>query len=138
MASRIAYEPRGEPVRQRRPRVESAMHLAFIRKLSCVICGSRPVDPAHLRTAMPLLVKRAVGVAEKPSDHWCTPLCRKHHDEQHSMNEEWYWRSYGIENPWQFCLALWAASTADDLEIAEAIVAEHRILAMQASGVPFR
>lgn len=112
--------------RSRQPRVNSESHLAFIRQLPCVITGTRPVDPAHLRAGNRLLGKREVGVAEKADDKWTTPLSRAAHDEQHSMNELIWWRSYGIENPWQLCLALWACS--GDLEKGEAIVAQHRMI----------
>lgn len=35
-------------------------------------------------------------MAEKPSDKWCLPVCRDHHAEQHSMNEQEFWRKYRI------------------------------------------
>lgn len=130
MASRISYEPIvGLVPRQRRPRIEDGQHLAFIRQLSCVICGATPCDPAHLRAGNLLIGKRAVGVAEKPDDVFCAPLCRHHHDEQHSMREIVFWRSYGIANPWQLALALFAASVAKDIERAELILAQHRMSA---------
>lgn len=112
--------------RQRRPRQTAEQHLAFIRLLPCVICSALGSDPAHLRIGNRLIGKRGVGVGERPDDKFCAPLCRKHHDEQHSMNERFFWRSYGIENPWQLCLALYAVS--GNVEAAEAILAEHRKL----------
>jgi hypothetical protein len=62
-------------------------------------------------------------MAEKPDDKWTTPLCRKHHDEQHaSGNELFWWASKGID-PFGLALALHDASGDD--EIGEAIVSSH-------------
>lgn len=127
MGSRIAYTGGATP-RGREPRAKSLSHLAFIRSLPCVLCGILPVDPAHLRAGNPLYGKRPVGAGEKPDDIWTTPLCRKHHDEQHAGSEVYFWLHYGIDNPWALALALSAASIAGDLERAERIVAEHRLL----------
>lgn len=121
-AFRIAYES-PEP-KQRRPRIESASHLAFIRSLECVICGKTPVDPAHLRVGNRMLGKEHAGVAEKPDDKWTAPLCREHHDEQHRGNELAFWVSHGIGNPWQLCLALFAVS--GDYQEALTILLRHR------------
>lgn len=129
MASRIEYIPHEEPVRQRRPRQTDERHLRFIRKLPCAVSGMRPVDPAHLRAGCLLVGKRPVGVGEKPSDRWTIPLHRSEHDVQHRMNELAFWRYRGIDNPFQLALALFAASVAEDFELAENILAQHRMLA---------
>lgn len=129
MASRIEYVGDQSETRQRQPRRKDGAYLLFLKLLSCPICGKKPVDPAHLRAGNRLLGKRAVGVGEKPDDAWANPLCRKHHDEQHATNELEFWRSHAI-NPFQFALALHAAYEADDLERAESIVVEHRMLAI--------
>lgn len=124
-AFRIEPMDRVAPPPKRRPRINDARHLAFVAQLPCVITGTRPVDVAHLRTGNLLLGKRHVGASEKPDDRWTAPLCRALHTEQHSMNEIKFWARHGIGNPWQLCLALFAASVADDLELAERIVAAH-------------
>lgn len=129
MSHRIEYVGDQGRVRQKQPRQKDKPHLAFVRSLSCVVCGKKPVDPMHLRAGNRLLGKRAVGVGEKPDDRWVISGCRAHHDEQHGMNELEFWASHHI-NPFQLALALYAASVANDLELAESIVAEHRILAM--------
>jgi hypothetical protein len=132
---RITYEEEliGIKPRRRRPRIEREAHLAFIRSLPCVICGSRPVEPAHLRTASPIPGKRAGGAEEKPNDRFVTPLCRQHHDEQHGMmTGVLWWRRYRIDNPRHLALALYAASTMNDAEAAEQIILEHR----QVTGEP--
>lgn len=130
MASRIVYTGDQEPTRQRQPRRKDEGYLDFVRKLSCPICGAKPVDPAHLRTANRLLGKRPVGVGEKNDDQYVLPLCRSHHDVQHGMNELEFWRSHNISNPFQFALALFACYVSKDMERAETVVAEHRLLAM--------
>ncbi len=67
--------------------------------------------------------KRETGMSEKPDDKWTTPLCRKHHDEQHnSGNELLWWASKGID-PFGLALALYQASGDD--EIGEGIIASH-------------
>lgn len=117
MALRI--QPRPMEVRQRRPRVEKPDHLQFIRELSCCICGALNPDPAHIRMAAPHLGKRDSGKGEKPDDSWVVPLCREHHDIQHSMSEKSFWSNYRI-NPFLLALALWHAT--GDVEIAESIL----------------
>jgi len=110
--------------KQRRPRDRNEGHLAFIRTLKCCICGSPGPDPAHLRCASAIHGKRETGGAEKPSDKWVTPLCRKHHDEQHAAgNEVAWWASKGID-PFGLALSLYAQSGDD--EIAESILNAHR------------
>lgn len=133
MAFRIVTKIEKPPPGRKRPRVVNNQHLAFIRKLPCVICATRPVDPAHLRAGCRLLGKRPVGVAEKPDDKWTIPACRNHHDEQHAMGELDFWKRYNID-PFQLALALYAASLAEDLDLAETIVAEHQMRAMGLGG----
>lgn len=106
--------------KQKRPRIEDAEHLKFIRGLKCCICGAPDPDPAHIRSASPLYGKRETGGAEKPSDKFVTPLCRAHHDEQHAAgNELIWWASKGID-PFGLALALHSASGDED--IAEGII----------------
>jgi len=84
---------------QRQPRVEDPAHLAAVRRLPCLICAKPgPNDAAHIRSGSPLHKKRNTGFGEKASDMWTLPLCRAHHDEQHSGNELAFWRRHGI-NP---------------------------------------
>jgi hypothetical protein len=45
---------------------------------------------------------------EKASDIWTVPLCRAHHDQQHSMNEMAFWALYGI-NPFELAISLRAS-----------------------------
>ena len=106
--------------KQKRPRVEDKQHLAWIRTLSCCICGKPNPDPAHIRSASAVHGKRETGKAEKASDRWVVPLCREHHDQQHDAgNELLWWASTGID-PFGLALSLHAASCDD--EIADGIL----------------
>lgn len=117
-----------EPVtieRQRRPRREDKPHLSFIGSLGCAVCGSMPVDAAHIRIGCRAIGKRETGVAEKSSDQWTIPLCRIHHEEQHHTgNELRFWSKHGIDDPFRLALALFSES--GNWEICEGILAAHR------------
>jgi hypothetical protein len=110
------------PSKQRKPRERNEQHLKFIRSLKCCICGAPGPDPAHIRTASSLHGKRETGGAEKSSDKWTVPLCRTHHDMQHSMNEMKFWAMQRID-PFGLALALYDASGDD--EIADGILSAH-------------
>lgn len=105
--------------KQRKPRERDEKHLAWIRTLRCCICGKPGPDAAHIRAASALHGKRETGGQEKPSDKWCVPLCREHHDAQHKTNELLWWASQGID-PFGLALSLFAATGDDDL--ADAIL----------------
>lgn len=76
----------------RRPRVKDPKHLEWIRTLECVICGDNTsIEAAHIRHADPVYLKREVGMGEKPDDCWVTPLCGRHHREQHAAGDEKLW-----------------------------------------------
>lgn len=122
MASRIQYvEP--ERPKQRRPRVTDERHLAAIRSLQCLVCGSAPVEAAHIRTGSIKHGKRPVGVGERPSDLWTVPLCHRCHrtgpEAQHAGNELAFYQRHRID-PFATALALWAAS--GDFETMMSIV----------------
>lgn len=85
-------------LRQRDPAIKDARRLRFIRSLPCCICGGIDVDAAHIRsTLLHIDGKRPTGGGEKPSDKWTVPLCRRHHAEQHDMNELKFWEKHGID-----------------------------------------
>ena len=93
-----------DEMRQRDPRQYNEKYLAFIRQQRCCICGeTHGVQAAHLRVGSVNDGKRDSGMAEKSSDRWALPLCKKHHDRQHNMNEREFWASYGID---PFALAM--------------------------------
>lgn len=117
--------------KQKRPRIEDAAHLKWIRTLRCCICGKPDPDPAHIRSANPTYGKRETGGGEKASDKWVVPLCRREHNEQHDFirdhrdrnseisNELLWWASKGID---PFGLAMALHSCSGDDEIAESIL----------------
>ena len=109
--------------KQRRPRERNERHLDFIRSLRCCICGAPGPDAAHLRSASPVHGKRETGLQEKPSDKFTVPLCRVHHDQQHSINELKFWATYGVD-PFGLALSLYAHSGDD--ELAESILIANR------------
>jgi hypothetical protein len=92
-------------LRQRQPREKNERHLAFVRSQPCCICGAINVDAAHIRTASLAHGKRGLGMQEKASDTWTVPLCRPHHDEQHSQNEMSFWKKYGLD-PFMIALSI--------------------------------
>lgn len=60
-------------------------HPEFISRLPCVKCGIYGVDCAHLRKGS------HAGIAQKPDDKELLPLCRIHHQEQHTIGEVSFW-----------------------------------------------
>jgi hypothetical protein len=126
MASRIVPEGgwsnRLKPIKT--PRVQKRAHLDFIKSLPCVCCATKGVlrmadDPAHIRTESRLHGKEETGGGRKPSDRWCLPLCRAHHDAQHSMSEANFWKMFGIDH-FLLALVLWGL-TGDDHAAVEVI-----------------
>ncbi len=97
-------------VRQRRPRLKDEKHLDFIRSLPCAVChDNTATEAAHLRMASIEYDKRECGKAEKPNDHWVTPLCGRCHRSQHEHREETWWSIQGID-PFKLCSALCGVS----------------------------
>lgn len=106
--------------KQKRPRVEDAEHLKWIRTLRCCLCGAPGPDPAHIRSANAIYGKPETGGQQKASDKWTVPLCRREHDEQHAAgNELLWWASKGVD---PFGLAMALHSCSGDDEIAEGIL----------------
>jgi hypothetical protein len=97
--------------RRRRDKV----HIKWVSKCPCLICGRQPSDPHHLRFAQP----RAFG--RKVSDEFIVPLCRAHHREVHrSSDEVGWWKQAGVD-ALAFAQKLWR----DTRPLQEA--SEHRI-----------
>jgi hypothetical protein len=86
----------GEP-RRRRDKV----HLKFVAREPCLVCGRKPCDPHHLRFAQ----KRALG--RKVSDEFCVPLCRTHHRELHRAGNEALWWENRVLDPLRIARKLW-------------------------------
>lgn len=105
----------------RRPRKKDEIYLSFLRALRCCVClNNTGSDPAHIRFSDARVAKINAGVGAKPDDRWAVPLCRRCHDEQHSMNERAFWLKYGID-PIFLAMALY--SQRGDHEAGEQIVA---------------
>ena len=91
--SRLAHsEPR---------RFRDKVHVRFVAKQPCLICGRRPSDPHHLRFAQ----RRALG--RKVSDEFTVPLCRGHHREVHRSGDEASWWSKAGIDPIGAARTLW-------------------------------
>jgi ERF superfamily len=83
-------------------RVRDKVHVQFVSKQACLICGRRPADAHHLRFAQ----HRALG--RKVSDEFTVPLCRGHHRElHHGGDEAEWWKRSGID-PLAAASMLWA------------------------------
>jgi hypothetical protein len=87
-------------------------HLAFIRRLPCIVCGSRPAQAAHVRAGTD------GGAGMKPSDKFTVPLCHDDHMRQHG-GELSFWAALGID-PVDQANRLWTVS--GDTEAGERIV----------------
>jgi hypothetical protein len=73
-------------------RLRDKVHIKWVSKRPCLICGRQPSDPHHLRFAQP----RALG--RKVSDEFIVPLCRTHHREVHRCSDEVaWWKQGGID-----------------------------------------
>ena len=93
-------------LRQREPRQHDKRHLDFVRSQPCCICGEdTTVEAAHIRTGSIPHGKRSTGMQEKPSDKWAVPLCKVHHDQQHSMNEMKFWAMHR-KDPFMIAIGL--------------------------------
>lgn len=85
-------------VRQKQPRIHNERHLKAIRQCNCLVCGKyQPSEAAHIRYGDMSHGKFATGMQEKPDDKWTLPLCSDCHREQHSMNEQKFWKLKGID-----------------------------------------
>lgn len=107
-----------DKTRQRDPRQRDEIYLRYLRRQPCCICGDNTsVEAAHLRVGSIGDGKRDAGGGEKSSDKWALPLCGRHHDEQHTMNEREFWARYGLD-PFALCLHYQANPDDDPLLIA--------------------
>lgn len=84
-------------LRQKKPRLKDAGHLAFIRTLPSLVPGREPVEAAHIRYADDTYAKRGSGLQQKPHDCWAVPLAADQHRLQHAGGERAYWERIGID-----------------------------------------
>lgn len=90
--------------------------LAYLRRQPCearTLGGcSGPIDPAHIRfNDGPN--RQNPGGARKNHDRHCNPLCRHHHDVQHSGSERQFWERLG-KDAYATAAAHYAAYQAGD------------------------
>jgi hypothetical protein len=98
--SRIVIPPTafaGTTRKTKRERVKSPSHESFVRSLPCVVCGGNDVDLAHVSYADARFGKFGRGKGQKEESIWTVPLCREHHDIQHSVGERTFWKGLGID-----------------------------------------
>lgn len=109
-------KPTGK-LRQRQPRKKDPKYLLMVKEMPCVICMLRgrlnsPCDAAHVRYGDPAWDKRPTGMAEKPDDKFCLPLCDGHHrnsnEAQHNHGEREWWANMHID-PVKLCILLYEA-----------------------------
>jgi hypothetical protein len=82
-------------------RYRNKVHLRYVARQPCLLCGRKPSDPHHLRFMQP----RALG--RKASDEFSVPLCRIHHRLVHRVgNEPAWWQEAGID-PIAIARKLW-------------------------------
>ena len=93
-------------------RLRDRVHLEFVARQPCLVCGRRPAQAHHLRFAQPR------AMAMKVSDEFAVPLCTTHHSNLHGTGDERaWWARHGIIEPLKFAARLWAASrnSGDDV-----------------------
>jgi hypothetical protein len=105
-------------------RVRDRDHVKSVAKQPCLVCGRRPADAHHLRSA------QLPALGRKVSDEFTVPLCRGHHREVHrSGDEATWWKKAGID-PTVTARALWLEThpmpEASDKMRIEEVVANDR------------
>lgn len=75
---------------KRASRWKSQAHLTFVRSFHCAmpLCDDAPIEAAHVR------IGSGAGMGQKPDDWRAVPLCKQHHQSQHSIGESTFWRKY--------------------------------------------
>lgn len=107
---------------QRAPQREWPRHRKFIRSLECSVPNCiwslsfeglwNKIECAHVR------VGGRAGIAQKPADWHCIPLCSIHHKEQHAVGEPVFEHKYKIDMK-RIALAL--AKQSPDTAMKEAM-----------------
>jgi hypothetical protein len=97
-ARKAATKARPKSPKADRGRERNGGFLCYLRRQRCeawTLGGCQgSSDPAHIRfNDGP--DRQNPGGARKNHDRHCNPLCRAHHDMQHSMNERTFWERLG-------------------------------------------
>ncbi len=121
-AQRIRREARREAkiARPKSPKADRGRErdngfLAYLRRQPCEARSlggcTGPIDPAHIRfNDGPN--RQNPGGARKNHDRHANPICRAHHDMQHSMNERAFWSLLG-KDAYETAAAHYAAYTGE-------------------------
>jgi hypothetical protein len=113
-------------------RLRDKIHLRFVAKQSCLICGRLPCDAHHLRFA------QGRGLGLKVSDEFTVPLCRGHHREVHRAGNEARWWENAGSDATGVARKLWtethplisATATGQDVLPAPAVTIERMVSAL--------
>ena len=87
-------------------RLRDKLHVKFVAKQPCVICGRSPSDPHHLRFV------QAPALGCKVSDEFTVPLCRGHHRELYGSGSEAQWWMKTAIDPIAIARALWLENSS--------------------------
>lgn len=120
----------------KRKATKSKDYLSFLHSLPCIVSGQTIVQAAHVSFAAPKYGHYGRGKGTKAPDRWALPLCEEEHRRQHSMNEQDYWATVGID-PHMVALVIWGlfSDMGDDaLPFASAVVHSARERALKAEG----
>lgn len=114
-ARREARTARPKSPKADRGRERDNGFLAYLRRQPCEARSlggcTGPIDPAHIRfNDGP--DRQNPGGARKNHDRHANPLCRAHHDQQHSMNERAFWSLLG-KDAYETAAAHYAAYTGE-------------------------
>jgi hypothetical protein len=82
-------------------RIRDREHVKSVAKQPCLVCGRRPADAHHLRSA------QSPALGRKVSDEFTVPLCRGHHREVHHCGDEAAWWERVRINPTVTARVLW-------------------------------
>jgi hypothetical protein len=85
-------------------RLRDKEHCKFVATQPCVICGRTPTEAHQFALLSPVVSSRKV------SDEYTVPVCRLHHRDLHSCDDEAsWWAGVGID-PLPIALELWRRS----------------------------
>jgi hypothetical protein len=82
-------------------RIRDREHIKSVAQQPCLVCGRRPADAHHLRSA------QSPALGRRVSDEFTVPLCRGHHREVHHCGDEAAWWERVEINPTVTARVLW-------------------------------
>lgn len=102
---RIARDIRPDSTPQRRP-AKRGDYLSWLHTLPCAVTGRNDIEASHVSFANGWYGHYGRARGTKAPDLFAIPLSRAEHARSHSMNEEVYWATVGID-PHLLGLTLW-------------------------------